>query len=481
MGVRALAWCRGRRPRGGRLAAAASLLSLVSLSYVAGAAVMHFDLPSSRYLGNAFTGARAWLAREEAAWTPADHAAPLSRVTVDKPEFTYDGFTLCTTSAGSEAALLDMNGEVVHRWGLPFSAAFPAAPHFSRPLPDDRIHWFRCHLFPNGDLLAVYHADGDTPYGYGLVKIDKDSKRLWAYAGTAHHDVDVGEDGRIYTLTQRLVHDLPPGLESIPGPYIADYLVILSPDGRELQQVPILEAYRDSPYALTLAPLKGRGPRLPGSSGPPGPPGLPGPAGPFNMPPDPSTMPADVGDILHVNSVKVLPRSLAERFPLFKPGQVLISSRQLHSLAVVDPEARRVVWAATGLWRSQHDAEFLDNGRLLVFDNLGSREGSRVLEYDPVTQAVPWSYANERSAPFLAVFRGSKQRLPNGNTLVVDPDGCRVFEVTRGKDLVWQQISYPSWGPPPRPGALAPVSVTGARRYAPDELPFLKGGPRARP
>jgi hypothetical protein len=466
--VRALAWCR--RPRAGRLAATVSLLSLVSLSYLAGAAVMHFDLPSSRYLGNAFTGARAWLAREGAAWTPADRAPPLSRVTVDKPAFTYDGFTLCTTNAASEAALLDMNGEVVHRWGLPHLP--------SRPLPDDRIHWFRCHLFPNGDLLAVYHADGDTPYGYGLVKIDKDSKRLWAYAGTAHHDVDVGEDGRIYILTQRLVHDLPPGLESIPGPYIADYLVILSPDGRELQQVPILEAYRDSPYALTLAPLKVRAHQ---PSGPPRPPGPPGPAGPFDLPPDPGTIPADSGDILHVNSVRVLPRSLAGQFPLFKPGQVLISSRQLHSLAVVDPEARRVVWAATGLWRSQHDAEFLDNGRLLVFDNLGSREGARVLEYDPVTQAVPWSYANERSAPFVAIFRGMKQRLPNGNTLIVDPDGCRVFEVTRDKDLVWQQVSFPSWAAPQRPDAPAAVSVTSARRYAPDELPFLKGGPRARP
>ena len=145
-----------------------------------------------------------------------------------------------------------MRGTVVHHWELPFSQAWPHPPHVADPLPDDQIHWFHCYLYPNGDLLAIYHADGDTPYGYGLVKLDKDSKLLWAYANNVHHDVDVGEDGTIYTLTQKLVSKPPAGLEFLPAPYLADSLVVLSPEGQELESIPLLEAFANSPYALTL-------------------------------------------------------------------------------------------------------------------------------------------------------------------------------------------------------------------------------------
>jgi hypothetical protein len=65
-----------------------------------------------------------------------------------------------------------MQGKVVHQWELPFSQAWPQAPHIQRPLADEQIHWFLCRAYPNGDLLVVYHADGDTPYGYGLAMIN---------------------------------------------------------------------------------------------------------------------------------------------------------------------------------------------------------------------------------------------------------------------------------------------------------------------
>ena len=65
-----------------------------------------------------------------------------------------------------------------------------------------------------------------------------------------HHDVDVGEDGTIYTLAQKIVSEPPAGLESFAAPYLADSLVVLSADGQELQNIPIVEAFADSPYAL---------------------------------------------------------------------------------------------------------------------------------------------------------------------------------------------------------------------------------------
>src|SRR5262249_60724492 len=82
---------------------------------------------------------------------------------------------------------------------------------------------------------------------------NKDSQPLWKYAGRVHHDLDVDEQGTIYTLTHQLKRQAPSGLEYLPTPYVADSLVVLSPDGREVASVPIDTAIRDSAYALLLS------------------------------------------------------------------------------------------------------------------------------------------------------------------------------------------------------------------------------------
>jgi len=197
--------------------------------------------------------------------------------------------------------------------------------------------------------------------------------------------------------------------------------------------------------------------------------------------PPESTDPAanQKGDFLHTNGVKVLRPAMAAKFPQFKAGQVLTSLRNRDTIAVLDLDKRSAVWAAQGVWRLQHDPEFLDNGHLLLFDNFGSTKGSRVLEYDPVTQAMPWSYTNENSSAFHATMRGTKQRLPNGNTLIVDPDNRHLLEVTHEKELVWgHYCDVAEWAKQP---TLEEITITGAQRYGPNELTFLKGGQRARP
>jgi outer membrane protein assembly factor BamB len=327
-----------------------------------------------------------------------------------------------------------MHGEVIHAWTAPFSRVWPKPPHVREPVADGKIYIFACHLYPNGDLLAVFHGTGDTPYGYGLAKLDKDSHVLWTYSANVHHAVDVSEDGTIYVLTQRIVHDMPKGLEFFPTPALVDDLVLLSPEGEELRTIPLLEALRDSPFGLLL-PLRA-------------------PTGLTSW------------DVLHANAVEVLSPAMATHFPLFKAGQVLVSLRELDTLAVVSPETGSAVWAARGPWRGQHDPHFLDNGRLLVFDNRGSAQQSRVFEYDPQTQSCPWSYASESSPSFLTPIQGRCQRLANGNTLIVNSKDGVLLEVTPDKELVWSRCCH--------------AHVPWARRYAPDELTFLKGTHNAR-
>jgi hypothetical protein len=465
-------------PTIGQVMAGLSVLGVGCLGYLYGAAVMFFQLPSADSLDEAFGGAKAWYERGRSTipTVASDAGARKTEgITVDQAEKTADGFTLYAATDGTRATLIDMQGTEVHRWELPFSQVWPQAPHVKNPLPDDQIHWFRCRLYPNGDLLAIYHAEGDTPYGYGLIKLNKDSKLLWAYANHVHHDVDVGEDGTIYTLTQKIVSQPLAGpRRTRTVPLLADFLVVLSPEGQELESIPLPEAFRDSPYALTLSSTTYSAGNDRDEAA------YPDLAAPSAAKNERSQTARGKGDWFHANSVRVLPRALAAKFPLFKPGQVLISLRNLGILAVVDRQSRSVVWASGGIWRAQHDAEFLENRRLLLYDNLGSIDKrTRILEYDMLTQAIPWCYANEHSIPFRASKRGGTQRLPNGNTLIVDPDRRRLFEVTRDKELVWEifcPLSHVSPGQRSRDHA-----ITSAWRHRPEELTFLKGVACARP
>src|SRR5262249_36791353 len=235
---------------------------------------------------------------------------------------------------------------------------------------------------------------------------------------------------------------------------VADSLVLLSSEGQPKgKPIPILEAFRDSPYAPLLTSLE-RADKPDQKKG-----------GLTSTRYDQAFLQQDA---MHTNFVKALTRKLAPKFPQFKEGQVLISVRGMDCIAVLDVEKGKVVWAARGPWKRQHDAQFLDNGHILLFDNRGLPKGSRVLEYDPQTQAFPWSYTGANPARFFTAERGMSQRLPNGNTLIVISEKGEMLEVTPEKEAVWSCIIPDGY-------------ITNGRRYRPEELHFLKEGTRARP
>ena len=105
----------------------------------------------------------------------------------------------------------------------------------------------------------------------------------------------------------------------------------------------------------------------------------------------------------------------------------------------MDQEA--VVWAMAGMWKRQHDPEFLDNGNILLFDNLGHGGFSKVIEFDPLTQAISWAYEGNAANDFRSTVLGASQRLSNGNTLITESTRGRAFEVTPDGTIVWDFVN----------------------------------------
>ena len=118
--------------------------------------------------------------------------------------------------------------------------------------------------------------------------------------------------------------------------------------------------------------------------------------------------------------------------------------REISTIVLVDLESEQIVWALSGSWLRQHDAEFLPNGNLLLFDNEGNPSGpgiSRVIEMNPVTQEVVWSYGSKENEMLDSVARSTQNRLANGNTLIVESLAGRLLEVTPEGDIVWEFIN----------------------------------------
>lgn len=322
-------------------------------------------------------------------------------ITIFDESAAWSGLNLFTSGHASSAVLVDMEGNQLHEWRCSFDSAMP--DYREEPLGQKehfRQYFRRVKLLPDGDLLAIFE-------GHALVKLDRDSNLQWVFTGGPHHDLEVMESGEIYVLTRT-----PHMLDRInrDEPVLEDFISVLDPDGKALRRVSVLEAFERSRFASDLATMK------------------------------------NFGDLLHTNTLEVLDGRLAHLDPAFAKGNVLISCLKTSTIAVIDLEREEVVWSARGSWVRQHQPTVLDNGRLLLFDNLGRNKKaahglSRVLELDPVSLAIEWSYKGSEGQPFQSNTCGSCQRLPNGNTLITESDYGRAFEVNSDGRIVWEFIS----------------------------------------
>lgn len=444
------------------------IVGIVFLAFIGGISAERYHFSPASLFSDGLESAEAWWQRLDLPENPTgqddiEFAVAHSKVFLNS-EHAYNGYTLMVARFSTSAFLLDMKGRVIHRWDMPLSKAWPHPTHIQPGKNEPLVYIEKAWLYPNGDLLAVFINSGDAPTGYGIVKMDKDSNVLWTYDEFAHHDVYVDqENGNLYTLIHKTAKKPIPGLEDLPPRVLEDFIVTLSPEGKELDRLSIAEAFRDSPFALML----------------------------YHVPKN-----AFSWDHFHTNAVSKLEPAMAAKFPLFKAGQILISMRNMNTVAVVDLKARKVVWAYNGLWRAQHGARFLDNGHILLLDNMGhvvkGAPRSRLVEINPSTLEVAWSYDGGKT-PFYTEVYGRVQRLPNGNTLATDSMNRRAFEVTPDGYIVWDyqlpalyRKELEGTGRPmpvycknvcaeERLNTNADVSaiIVDAQRFAEDSLPFL--------
>ncbi len=309
-----------------------------------------------------------------------------------------------------DVRLIDMNGKVVHTWEV--------APFFNK----------RSRLLPNGNL--VYAGPNKTIYEY-----DWDGNVVWTHEGIGSIN-----DMRILPNNNRLL----------------------------IAHEPIPEEFQRQVRDVEIAPWWG--PRLRGS----GETQLGADLYEVNLDGEvvwewhahnhldlnlfsPAT---PEGDWLHVNSIAPLPENKwfdagDERF---RPGNILLNARNINTVYIIDKETKEIVWEGTHHYKGglahAHEAEMIEKGlpgagNIILFDNgLFTRHRTHtgqsfIVELDPITQEIVWIYETEGYAnlKFFSKTMGTQKRLPNGNTYIAEDNTGRLFQVTRGGEIVWEYVN----------------------------------------
>ncbi len=297
-----------------------------------------------------------------------------------KPGKCFNSYTFFPPDHGRYLYLMDMKGRIVHQWEVP------------------RVHFAK--LLPRGNLLQDTRFDDDYPRG--VRECNWEGEEVWFYPCRIHHDAQRLDNGN----TIMLCH------ENIYNPRVYDgictknsILVEVDPDGE------IVWLWHSDRHIEELKRLLD------------------------------ISFPRSEMDWTHSNTVQVLPPNGAEnKDSRFAEGNVLISHRNLDTIAVIDRESHEILWA----WGKdeldyQHSSIMLPTGNILIFDNRPHGDYSRVVEVDPVEEKVVWEFKDDPPQNMHAKYLSGQQRLPNGNTFICaggTEDG-RLLEVTPDGEVVW--------------------------------------------
>jgi len=353
-------------------------------------------------------------------------------VTVSNSKTYSDGLTFIATN-NAQAYLVDMQGQIVHSWHHPYST--------NNTSEDDDTFLGGAWLFPNGDLLVIYEGLGDIS-GRVLIKMDKDSNVLWKYEDTVNHMLNVDTEGHIYVPVNSIAKKNTYGLPNLQPPFVDDAIAILDANGKLIKKISLIGAFAHSPFANMLD-------------------------NPTDQQP------------LHTNQVAYI-GDIADKFPFTKKGDILLSLRNINAIAILDPKKEVITWAKTGFWYRQHDPILLENGHILIFNNLyhakatpgktieTSYNRSEVAEFDPITLKKYWTYTGNKES-FYSAIRGMVQRLPNGNTMIVESGRGRILEITPSGNKAWEYYNPLHAGPQKQ--YIAHINF--AQRFPRSALTFL--------
>jgi hypothetical protein len=283
--------------------------------------------------------------------------------------------------------LYDREGNEIHRW--PVHYALLDTKH--KP---QNVMLHGMEVLEDGSLILTF--DG----GSAIARIDACGKPMWTQNGAFHHSISRDGEGHILTL----FNDGVAWLDEETGETLRTLDIM-----KDMITV-------DNGEQQAMFDIRTRTPEAP------------------------EEKIRYLEDPFHPNDAEPLRADMAEAFPMFEAGDVLISLRELNLVAVIEPETGRLKWWRHGPWFKQHDPDFAPDGTITVFDNGTGTGASKIRRIRPGgEEVVETLFSGSEEMPFYSWRRGKHQVLPDGNILLTEAEGGRVLEVTPEGKIAWER------------------------------------------
>ena len=287
------------------------------------------------------------------------------------------------------ALLIDPQGKVVHTWRL----STDELPESSEP--DYRKNLYGSNILRDGSIIFLMQETGG-----GIVKVDYDGRVVWTLPGKYHHAVSLTDDGGFWTFE---------GNQGDFDPILTLVDVGTGKVRRTINMADVRAANPDT-HIFDLQRM------------------------------------LNIEHAVHANGIKPLSLRLANAFPGFKPGDLLISYQTTNLVFILDPQSLEVKWWRIGPWDRQHDPRWNPDGSISVLSN-NTREVERGSgHYSDIVDIDPSNFKTKillrgRDYGFLSMINGRHRLTDAGTLLITSSTQGRVFEIDRAGRVVFEFVN----------------------------------------
>lgn len=292
---------------------------------------------------------------------------------------------------------------VLHRWVPDIAKILEKTPEFNDgPNMEKSYRVQHPLLLEDGGLVFT---SGAGP----LVKINGCGDIEWVLIHKFHHSIELDHQGNIVTCSK--IDGDGPGTVL---PIRDDAIAVVSPDGTLVEEYSIAKILLDHGHRALIYGI-----------------------GRFEH------------NRIHLNDAQ----PIIEEAGMAEIGDVLISSRHLSTVALIEPKSGTIKWLKTGPWLNQHDINLLPDGRYSIFGNdmvrgydktgnvLVEKGVSDVYIYDPASDTVSQPYLTVmRDEKIGSLTQGRSRVLANGDVYIEQTDSARMLRISE-KGIRWEYVN----------------------------------------
>lgn len=307
--------------------------------------------------------------------------------------------------------VIDRNGTIIHEWTPRWTAIWGNVegkfPTDRRPRGNNGMYLHGIDILPDASVVANFeHLSTFRMNICGDVE--------WKLDNLGHHSVFYSNQGYLWVTAERYVAKGKTGYQNHRAPLRSWKVQKISLDGKILKEIEMIDLLRKNDlYGLLYLSTTN------------------------------NTSTAVSGDTLHLNDVEEFPVGMESK--IFKPGDLLVSLRNINAVLVFDPNTLKIKFLSIGRTLRQHDADFLPDDRISVFDNRNLEPSagpeslsSRIVEINARDGSDKVVLQGEGDKHFFSAIMGTHQHLANGNILVNSSGEGRVIEFAPDGTIVWR-------------------------------------------